>query len=61
VWGRTAPPAKRIHLDLFQREHEEIFAAIRDRAVVAARGAMQRHLLNSRQRYQKLMAELEKE
>ena len=61
VWGRSAPLAKRIHLDLFQREHEEIFAAICDRAVVAARGAMQRHLLNSRQRYQKLMAELEKE
>lgn len=61
VWGRAAPPAKRTHLDLFQREHEEIFAAIRDRAVVPARGAMQRHLLNSRHRYEKLMAEAEQE
>ena len=58
VWGRTAPPARRAHLDLFQSEHQEIFAAIRDRAEAQARGAMQRHLLNSRQRYEKLSVEM---
>jgi DNA-binding FadR family transcriptional regulator len=57
VWGRSAPPAKRPHLDMFQREHEQILTAIRDRAVTQARAAMQRHLLNSRQRYEKLAAE----
>ena len=57
VWGRSAPPAKRPHLAMFQREHEQILTAIRDRAVTQARAAMQRHLLNSRQRYEKLAAE----
>lgn len=57
VWGRSAPPAKRPHLDMFQREHEQILTAIRERAVTQARAAMQRHLLNSRQRYEKLAAE----
>lgn len=56
VWGRSAPPAKRPHLDMFQREHEQILTAIRDRAVTQARAAMQRHLLNSRHRYEKLAA-----
>jgi DNA-binding FadR family transcriptional regulator len=57
VWGRSAPPAKRAHLDLFQKEHEEIFAAIRDHAAPQARAAMQRHLFNSRLRYEKLATE----
>lgn len=57
VWGRSAPQAKRPHLDMFQREHEQILTAIRERAVTQARAAMQRHLLNSRQRYEKLAAE----
>jgi DNA-binding FadR family transcriptional regulator len=57
VWGRSAPPAKRVHLDLFQKEHREIFAAIRDHAAPQARAAMQRHLFNSRLRYEKLATE----
>jgi GntR family transcriptional repressor for pyruvate dehydrogenase complex len=57
VWGRSAPPAKRTHLDLFQKEHEEIFAAIGGHAPQQARAAMQRHLFNSRLRYEKLAAE----
>jgi DNA-binding FadR family transcriptional regulator len=43
---------------LFQNEHAQILAAIRDRALVEARNAMQRHLNNSRARYEKLAAEL---
>jgi DNA-binding FadR family transcriptional regulator len=57
VWGRSAPPTNRSQLDLFQTEHAEILAAIRDHTVSAARDAMQRHLNNSRARYQKLAAE----
>lgn len=58
VWGRSAPPARRAHLDFFQREHREIFAAIGERDEARARGAMQRHLVNSRQRYEKLAGEM---
>lgn len=58
VWGRSAPPAKRPHLDLFQREHEQIFDAIQTHAVHQARAAMQKHLLRSRGRYEKLAAEM---
>jgi len=58
VWGRSAPPAKRSQLDLFQQEHAHILAAIRKGAVAEARDAMQRHLINSQARYQKLAAEL---
>jgi DNA-binding FadR family transcriptional regulator len=54
VWGQTAPVLGRSHLGLFQREHEQILAAIRARNVKRARTEMQRHLLKSRQRYQKL-------
>ncbi len=57
VWGRSAPPAKRIHIDVFQQEHEQILAAIRAHAVTQARAAMQRHLVNSRGRYEKIAAE----
>jgi DNA-binding FadR family transcriptional regulator len=58
VWGRSAPPAKREQLDLFQSEHAQILTAIRDHAVPAAHDAMQRHLVNSRARYQALAGEL---
>jgi DNA-binding FadR family transcriptional regulator len=58
VWGRSAPPTKRSQLDRFQSEHAEILEAIRTHAVTDARDAMQRHLNNSRARYQKLAAEL---
>jgi len=58
VWGRSVPPAKRSQLDIFQQEHAQILDAIRERAVNSARAAMQRHLLNSRRRYEKLAAEV---
>jgi GntR family transcriptional repressor for pyruvate dehydrogenase complex len=58
VWGRSAPLLSRSSLTLFQREHEQIFAAIRAHAVPRARAAMQRHLGNSQQRYRKLASEL---
>ncbi len=57
VWGSSAPAANRAHLELFQREHKEILRAIEARAPQAARAAMQRHLLNSRARYEKIAAE----
>ena len=52
----SAPVSKRAHLDLFQREHEQILRAIEHRSPAQARSAMQRHLLNSRARYEKLAA-----
>jgi DNA-binding FadR family transcriptional regulator len=58
VWGRSAPASKRSQLDIFQQEHTAILTAIRERAVDPARDAMQRHLLNSRRRYEKLAAEV---
>jgi DNA-binding FadR family transcriptional regulator len=58
VWGRSAPSTKRLQLDIFQQEHAQILNAIRDRAVTQARVAMQRHLINSRGRYEKLAAEM---
>jgi DNA-binding FadR family transcriptional regulator len=57
AWRQSAPPNTRRQLALFQEEHEEILAAIRERAVEQARAAMQRHLDNSRARYEKLAAE----
>ena len=57
VWGRSAPPSKQFKLDVFQHEHEQILDAIRERAVMQARAAMQRHLVNSRGRYEKLALE----
>ncbi len=57
VWGSSAPPGNRADLDRFQREHEHILQAIRSRSPREARAAMQRHLLNSRARYEKLAAE----
>ncbi len=60
VWGSSAPPTNRAHLDIFQREHEQILRAIEAHSPAQARTAMQRHLLNSRTRYQKLANELGK-
>ena len=58
VWARSAPRTSRHQLELFQQEHEQILNAIRARAVRQARSAMQRHLDNSRSRYEKLAAEM---
>lgn len=58
VWGQSTPLLGRANLASFQREHAQILAAIRARAVQQARSAMQRHLSNSQRRYQKLAAEL---
>ena len=57
VWGSSAPAENRAHLEIFQREHAEILRAIEAHAVEKARAAMQRHLLNSRARYEKIVAE----
>ena len=57
VWGSSAPADNRAHLKLFQREHEQILRAIEAHAVEAARTAMQRHLVNSRMRYEKIADE----
>ncbi|MBV9556485.1 MAG: FadR family transcriptional regulator [Pseudolabrys sp.] len=58
VWGQTAPVLGKSHLALFQREHEQIFAAIRTHNVKQARTAMQHHLQRSRQRYQQLAVKI---
>lgn len=58
VWGRSTPSNPRAFLDIFQQEHELILNAIRERAVSSARAAMQRHLVNSRGRFEKLAAEV---
>jgi len=60
VWRASAPTSKRTQLALFQREHEQIFHAISKHAPAEARAAMQRHLVNSRARYEKLSAETRK-
>lgn len=57
VWGSSAPPTNRVHLEIFQREHEQILRAIGNGSPAQARAAMQRHLLNSRARYEKLADE----
>jgi GntR family transcriptional repressor for pyruvate dehydrogenase complex len=57
IWNGPSSAARRDQLDTFQKEHEQILQAIQAGAVSQARAAMQRHLLNSRQRYQKLAAE----
>src|SRR3989449_5427742 len=50
--------AKRAYSETFQREHRAIVQAIRNGAVLQARAAMRRHLVNSRKRYQRLAAKL---
>jgi len=54
VWGSSAPVDNRAHLALFQREHEQILRAIEKGSPDEARAAMQKHLLNSRARYEKI-------
>ena len=60
VWGSSAPASDRAHLDRFQREHEQILRAIEKRSPAEARAAMQRHLINSRARYEKIATEKSK-
>jgi GntR family transcriptional repressor for pyruvate dehydrogenase complex len=50
---------RRTYLDRLQKEHREIYLAIRAHDVTKARVAMRRHLLNSRKRYRRLAEELE--
>ena len=49
---------QRAYLKRIQNEHMEILDAIRAGASAAARAAMRRHLVDSRKRYQKLVAEI---
>lgn len=58
VWGRSAPLLRRNNLTLFQREHAKILSSIRTHDVPKARVAMHAHLGASRDRHQKLAAEL---
>jgi GntR family transcriptional repressor for pyruvate dehydrogenase complex len=60
VRDTAAPNGARARLDLFQREHHDILAAIERGAPKEARAAMQRHLGNSIARYEKLAAERRK-
>jgi DNA-binding FadR family transcriptional regulator len=55
---QQASLANRRQVHAFQREHEQIFNAIRANAVAQARSAMQRHLNNSRLRFEKRAAEM---
>lgn len=57
VWGSSLVPAKRGHLEIFQVEHAQILRAIEARSPSRARTVMQRHLVNSRRRYEKIVAE----
>jgi DNA-binding FadR family transcriptional regulator len=54
IKGGLGVPPDRAYLEKVQLEHRQIIAAIRHGAVLQARAAMRRHLLNSRKRYQKL-------
>lgn len=49
---------RRAYLEHLQKEHREIFVAIRAGEVTKARAAMRRHLLNSRKRYRQLAEKL---
>jgi len=49
---------QRAYLKRIQNEHMEILDAIRAGAAATARAAMRRHLVDSRKRYQKLVAEI---
>jgi DNA-binding FadR family transcriptional regulator len=59
VWGSNPPLLSKSRLAAFQREHAQILEAIRGHSVKRARAAMQRHLTNSRRRYQKVAASAE--
>jgi DNA-binding FadR family transcriptional regulator len=50
--------SRRAYLERLQREHRDIFHAIRAREVAKARAAMRRHLLNSRKRYRQIAEKL---
>jgi GntR family transcriptional regulator, transcriptional repressor for pyruvate dehydrogenase complex len=50
--------SRRAYLERLQREHRDIFQAIRAREVAKARAAMRRHLLNSRKRYRQIAEKL---
>jgi DNA-binding FadR family transcriptional regulator len=50
--------SRRAYLEGLQKEHRDIFHAIRGREVTKARAAMRRHLLNSRKRYRQLAEKL---
>lgn len=57
MWENKAPEQRRAQLETFQKEHAEILRAIQAHSVSQARAAMQRHLVNSRRRYEKLAVE----
>jgi GntR family transcriptional regulator, transcriptional repressor for pyruvate dehydrogenase complex len=52
---RVATPNPRAYLEMIQKEHRDIFGAIRDKDAAAAQDAMRRHLVHSRERYRKLV------
>jgi DNA-binding FadR family transcriptional regulator len=60
LWNTADQDASRARLGLFQREHETIVQAIAQHSPEDARAAMQRHLVNSIGRYEKLAAERSK-
>lgn len=49
---------QKTYLEKIQKEHRDILDAIRSGDVTRARGAMQRHMLGSRKRYQKMAEDL---
>ncbi len=53
---RTEAPSLRDYLAAIQAEHRAILEALRGRSVGAARRAMRRHLMRSRDRYRRLAA-----
>ena len=53
------PEGQRAYLEIFQREHSDIAAAIARRDVAAARETMRLHLTNSQVRYRRLAAEIQ--
>jgi len=53
------PEGQRAYLEIFQREHSDIAAAIARRDGAAARETMRLHLTNSQVRYRRLAAEIQ--
>jgi DNA-binding FadR family transcriptional regulator len=60
VSGLRSPAAQGKYLEKIQNEHLDILDAIRGCDVKQARAAMRRHMLNSRNRYQKMAEQLGK-
>ncbi len=56
--GVEAIAKRRKYLEGLQKEHHEIYVAIRARSITKARAAMRQHLLNSRKRYQAIAKRL---